>query len=251
MSRVLRSYKVFNKPYIINAMEEFEDCSSETENNEVLNKVDVQEMAMKKAEEIIKSANKKYEEIIKKAHEEAEIIRQNAIKEIETAKLVARQEGFDLGQKIGYEEAMKKIQSDIEEAQNLKKLIIEEKERIFKAVESDIINLVISSVEKILKTTVEFNKEYLINIINDGIRKSTYNQYLKIRVSEDDFGYIIENKVKILSSVEGLKDVEIEKDLSLDKGDIIIETPAGWIDCGLKTQIERLKEIFKGVMKDE
>jgi flagellar assembly protein FliH len=72
-----------------------------------------------------------------------------------------------------------------------------------------------------------------------------------VRVCEEDYEFVLESKSKILAMVENVDDVVIKKDLSLKRGDCVIDTDAGSIDAGLSTQEEQVKAIFDALLASE
>ena len=62
-----------------------------------------------------------------------------------------------------------------------------------------------------------------------------------IHVSADDYESAINDKDDIVSSREGSVNIEIIKDLSMNVGDCLIETPFGNIDCGIDQQLKEVK----------
>ncbi|MDK2794773.1 MAG: flagellar assembly protein FliH, partial [Caldanaerobacter sp.] len=143
-----------------------------------------------------------------------------------------------------------KAQALIEEARALKEEILEEKKRLYKEAESDMINVILEAVEKIVGKHVEEDKDLILSLIKKGMENYNAFDKVTVRVSEEDYEHCVKNKDKILKDVEFLDEINIVKDLSLRKGDCIIETNSGVINSGVTTQLKTLKSLFAGVLNE-
>ena len=200
--------------------------------------------AEEKARRIVTEAEKKAEEILKKAEDEKkEIFRLGEEQGFEKG----YQEGFQAGELKGYEEEKVYIQ----EAKDLKKQAYIDRDNLAKELEESIIDLSIKAIEKVIDKELERDHELLLNLIENGLKKSTYTETLTIRVSEGDYDLIDVNKNKIYMMTEGIDDIIIKVDHSFKKNEIIIETHSGIINAGLKTQIEQIQKAFKDLLQSE
>lgn len=184
-----------------------------------------------KANEIIESAQMEASQIILNANSEADTIRQNTF-----------EESKDEGYKAGYDEAMAEVEALKNEALAIKQSAVDEKQELIDGVEPELINLVINVLDKIFKKSVDINPQIIIALIKEGISNATVTGDLFVHVSSDDYDTVVSNKKDILALTDGNTNIEIIKDLSLNKGDCIIETPFGNIDCSLERQFQGLKQ---------
>lgn len=192
-------------------------------------------------------------DIIKKAELEAKAIRIDALKkaeeEIELRRHILKTEikeerskSHDEGYKEGYDEGLKESLKLKEEAELIYENTIKEREELLKNIEGETINLIINIVKKLLDDTVEMNPDVILVLIKKGLAETTLSGDISIKVSSDDYEYVLKNKEKIVPFMDSGSKLEIIRDLSLRKSDCIIETPFGNIDCSLDEQFNLLKE---------
>ncbi|WP_437341496.1 FliH/SctL family protein [Caldanaerobacter subterraneus] len=206
------------------------------------------------AKEMIERARQVQREILSKTREDIEKMLKEAEERAHEIEEKYRIKGYEEGYRAGYEEGYKKgeekAQALIEEARALKEEILEEKKRLYKEAESDMINVILEAVEKIVGKHVEEDKDLILSLIKKGMENYNAFDKVTVRVSEEDYEHCVKNKDKILKDVEFLDEINIVKDLSLRKGDCIIETNSGVINSGVTTQLKTLKSLFEGVLNE-
>ena len=215
---------------------------------------DIKKESADLAKQIIERARQVQQEILRKTKEDVEKILIEAEKKAKKIEEEYKEKGYQDGYTTGYQEGYKKGEEDakaiIEEAKTIKEEIIKEKQRMYKEAESDIVNVILLAVEKIVGKYVEEDKDIILNLIKKGMENYNAFDKVTVRVSEEDYEHCIKNKDKILKDIEFLDDVNILKDLSLKKGDCVIETNSGVINSGVSTQLKALKNLFVGVLNE-
>jgi len=201
-------------------------------------------------ERIVNNAEKKAAEIIDNAKTEAQNIIEDAIQnaEIKKNKIFenARQEGFAAGVSTAEEET-----ADMkEEAFQLLESAKREREAMFENAESDAVDLIINVIDKILCKTLDLDKSVVLNLVRQGFSQTTIAGNVSVRVSGDDYDNVEENKDEIFNVIDSNVNLEFIKDMTLGKGDCIIETPFGNVDCGLKQQFEGLKNSLYYILEN-
>ncbi|WP_099187225.1 FliH/SctL family protein [Tepidibacter mesophilus] len=197
----------------------------------------VKEDAMKEKNSIIETAHKEYENIINSANEKAEL-------ELDKYKQEGYQKGYEEGFKDGQEKSIDKYKLEIDKAISIKNDVIRWKKDQIDEIEKDIINLVINSVDKIIKIKLDEDDEIILNLIKEALNKLTFTEKLTVRVNVDDFEKVNSSRDKILAMAGNIDDIQIKVDKSLEKGDLIIDTNAGSINPSIKSQFKIVKEEF-------
>lgn len=220
--------------------------------NAVAKKTKIQNIEIVK--EMVERIKKLQSEIKEKAIKEAEIILAEARRAAIDIKNESMSSGYEEGFLKGYEEGLKKgndeVQKLISEAKSIKDEIIREKERLYKECESDMVNVILEIANKIIEINLERNNDIILNLIKKGLENYTAFDKVTVRVCEKDYEYCIKNKDRLLKNIEFINDINILKDLTLKKGDCIIETSSGIIDSGVYTQLKTLKKNFVGVLNE-
>lgn len=210
------------------------------------------------ADDIIKEANDEARRIIERAMEEAQVHLQEATQEVERIisdgmdqtieiKDKAKNEGYQEGQKEGFAEGRQVAQTLVEEALVVKEEAIERYRSLLEETEAEIMEMVIDICSKVLNQKIT-EDSYIVGLIKVAIDKCTYTTDIVLRVSEDDYDYVIMEKDKILVLCENVEDLIVKMDRSLKRGDCIVESPSGTIDSSIQVQLDyvvnRINEIL-------
>lgn len=206
--------------------------------NDILKEIEfIKEDGIKEKNNIIQTAHKEYENIINTANEKAKM-------ELDKYKQEGYQKGYEEGFEEGKQKSVDEYKSEINEAVNIKNSVIEWKKNQIDKLEKDIIDLVINSVDKIIKVKLEENDEIILNLVKEALNKLTFTEKLVIRVSAYDFEKVNSSRDKILAKAGYIDDIQIKVDKSLEKGDLIVDTNSGTVNPSIKNQFEIIKEEF-------
>jgi len=216
----------------------------------------------KKINEAKLNAAKEYEDIIIKAKEEAEKIISEAEKNTEKfleetylkSKAIldeSKERGFNEGYDIGYNEGKKVSDELIEEANEIKRDYLKEKDRVLKSIENDVIDLVLTISEKIIYQKLEDDKEVIISIILKGLDSLNARDKVIIRVAKEDYDIIELSKKRLLAMASLIEDIEVKIDNKLVRGNCIVETSKGNVDVSIDSQLEEMKTIVNMLLNRE
>jgi len=198
---------------------------------------DIIHKAKEEAAQLLREAEIEAENILKKAREEIENLRE------ETEK-IAREEGYKKGEELARQE----YESIIQEAQAIKNKCKEDYESTMESLETDIIELVLDIASKVVGDEIRNNQESILNIVRSTINACTNRENITLKVSEEDYEYVAENKDRIISMAGGIEDLEIKRDRALDKGACIVETAFGSVDGSYNTRLEDIKQAFYDIL---
>lgn len=194
--------------------------------------------AMYKAKELREDATNKALKIIADANEEAEAIRE-----------AARQEGYNAGLEEGNMEAMRRADVYLQDIQTQQDKQLEaEKQKLEELYEENQKALVDLSAQLIAKMTgilVDDYEPVMLYMINSAIAEADSSGKFVIKVSEDNYGYISDNKDRILGAMNPNIELEIFGDIKLDGRQCIIETDNGIIDLSMDVQVKNLITAMK------
>lgn len=244
LSRLIKSSRVVEEKYISR-----DNQLDLIKLNEIEAKKIISE-ALKKSDDIINEANVKANEILEEANLKAEKVLEITYNKVQEINEKAKSEGYNAGFDKGYLEGRKQSEILIEEAINIKKDFLNERKKILDSIENDVIDLVIQTIEKVINDKLN-DKETIIKIINNGLKKIDNSKILKIVISEEDYEIVKAKKNSILSYSSYIEDIEIKIDPNFKRGDVVIETSKGNIDTSVTTQIEKIKNIFKELLGRE
>lgn len=202
------------------------------------------EEAALEAREKIEDARIEHERIILDAYDAAKEI-------LEKAKVEGRDDGYKEGYDLGYNEGKTLFDSQINEAMQIKESAVETYKAMIDSAESEVIEVVISSIEKILNKTIDEDQSYIEGVIKSALEKCAFTTELTLRVSEADFEYANSIKSRIVILVENIDDLIIKADPALGIGSCVIDTVSGSVDSSVWAQFEQIKVIFEEMLIGE
>lgn len=206
--------------------------------------------------DILQSAQLEAGRIIEEAKEAAESFVQQAAADIESSKQQALEDGHRQGYEQGFEEgrlkAMTEMESQIQQAvdfaQRMQKVIDEEyKQRILES-ERHIIDIALSAVRKILAREIEENPMVVLPIVRSALEKVHDQEQITIRVSPDDFEFVMHAKIDLQMMVGREHSLSIISDRTVEHGSCVIDTSYGSVDARIDTQFEMMKKALQGVL---
>ena len=167
--------------------------------------------------------------LISRAQEEAGTIRDNAAKE---------------GYKVGIESA----QQDIGHLKNVIQNFMNSKNEVFEFIAPDILEISIDIARKIVKKEISQDPELILGTILDVLKTiSKEEPRINIRVNPSQIGIAKENIPQITESIGLESKTNVIPDDTIETGGCIIQTSNGIVDATIDTQLEIIKEAFKGM----
>lgn len=197
------------------------------------------------AEDIIEQARKEAELIIKEAQYEASRILENAQSELEQIRRAAEDEARRRGYEDGLRESKKQYEDLLREAQLIKESARVEYGKVISGIESDAVELVLDIARRVIGMELSSNRENVLHLVRQALDKCTNREKIILKVSSGDYEYVLENKERLLSMVEGISELEIKRDCSLKTGSCLVETQYGSIDAGAETKLKKIEEAFR------
>lgn len=190
------------------------------------------------AENIISDANAKATEIIENAKRDAEEIKKQAY---ESAFAEGKQAGYDEGSAKADSEYQTLINDANEELARLEK----EYNLRYNNMESEIVDVLLQVFENVTHTISEDNRDIVLHLINQVMNHIETTGDFLIRVSKEDYPFLVENQGKIYCASPKDINISVIEDNTLNKNQCIIETDGGVFDCSLDIQLEQLIKQIK------
>ena len=182
--------------------------------------------------------------IFKQKKQEIEHLLEKAKKEAEIIKKKAYEEGFIRGKNEGLELEKKRLSEVVHNLINGLSEINYLKEKMVEQLEKNMIILIKEISKKVILNETFTNKEIVKNLIKQALQQLIDKTHVDIKVSPQDFEYLLKFKKKFLEEVEGLKHINIIKEKKVKPGGFIIETDTEILDGRIE---KRLENIFKAI----
>lgn len=199
-----------------------EKLISDEEEQQYDNNAGILEDARKQAEDILEDAKKQAEDILKDAKE-------NGYKEgYEKGTIESKQKSDDLQTKLeaDYKSMSEKLQNEYDEK--------------YQVMESELVDTLMEVFSKVTLTIAEDKKDLVLLLIQRTLKDADANKDFLIRVSDVDYGFVMNSIDKLYDCVSLDSKIEVVRDNTLKKNQCIIETDAGAFDCSLDIQLEGL-----------
>lgn len=199
-----------------------EKLISDGEEQQDDNNAGILEDARKQAEDILEDAKKQAEDILKDAKE-------NGYKEgYEKGTIESKQKSDDLQAKLeaDYKSMSEKLQNEYDEK--------------YQVMESELVDTLMEVFSKVTLTIAEDKKDLVLLLIQRTLKDADANKDFLIRVSDVDYGFVMNSIDKLYDCVSLDSKIEVVRDNTLKKNQCIIETDAGAFDCSLDIQLEGL-----------
>lgn len=197
------------------------------------------------SDDIIKKAKHESELIIKEADCEAKRIISKAREEAEKEAKRQQEEAWQKGYAEGSEAAKTQYEALLTEAEEVKRRSIDERSNMLAGMEKDILELVINVARKVVAAELTVNREIVLQLLRDALNDCSSKESAAIKVSPEDYDVLNENMEEIMSIAGTSDGIEIKKDVSMKKGDIIVDTKLGGINAGIQTKLDKIEESFK------
>ena len=204
--------------------------------------------AREKGAEIITDANSRARTIIDEARHEADAYYNKIHEQAEAEAVELRESARCEGESLGRSEGKAAYDSLIAEAGRIRDDAEVEYARLLADAEGDALELILGIAKKVIGDEIEYKREKLICMIKDAFFHCTNRNEIILKVASADYDYVLENKDLLLSSVEGIDKFEIRRDLALEPGACLIETPFGNLDAGVSTRFSKIEDAFYHIL---
>lgn len=249
------SYKIIKSSSVVSdgckeIVTEFEDKSKSQQTK----------LAEDSAKAVIDSYDNLAKTMVENARKQRDDIFSTAYNQADEIKKDAYQKGYDEGQKKGYddgynkayEEGYKKnVDKALKEAEDIKnnasnvlKSAVEQKDSYLKQKETIIRNIIMDCIENVLKQEVK-DKDSLDNVVFEALSQVKNTKVFIIKAKKlycDEF----KNKIDLWKEQIPFKgDIFIIPDESMEDGTVVIERDNGRTTFGVDIALEKIKELFK------
>ncbi len=207
-----------------------------------------EELEIKKTE--LESLKIQSEEMKLKTQEEIKNILSDAEKQANEIKESAQKNGYDEGYEKGYYDGLAKAKSEIEQKfssliTNLQSIVqsaLEEKNKIIKSTEDDIIDLSTAIAKKIVISEITTNKNSIINLVREAIKRLEDREKIIIYTHPSDLDLIKSHREEFKELVDTIDSLHIIPDELLEPGECRLESKSEIIDTDINYQLGEIKK---------
>jgi len=181
----------------------------------------------------IEAIKQEVEDMLKEAREEAQAI-----------KVKAEEKGYDTGYIEGQKAFHMVIDNKLKELQEKEVALEEEKEAFIKDLEPKVAAII----QELLINMVgayESDPKLILYLVRLAFEETHMYGSFVIKVSDEDFDYLVEHKEELTRDLSSKVEVEILKDTNMRPNQCFVETQMGNIDCSLDLRLKSLSRELK------
>ena len=202
-------------------------------------------MGEQQAAASLENANAEAERIIEEARLQAEQIIADANKNADAAFEDAKQNGYYEGNEKAQEE-MNIKQAQLEaEFDNKRKELEQEYNNLKESIEPELVEVITDVFRKVTGVVAEDNQEIILHLINDVMHNADGSRDYVIKVSPDDYKFLVNNQGKIYCAMSREVNIDIVEDATLERNQCMIETNTGIFNCSLDIELNNLIKNIK------
>ncbi len=246
-SKIFKNYQVnVGSPFEIKSPLNF-DSIKKVSLNEIEDVVEEEIHRDQDPQELTDKAREQAQMIVEEAKREADILISTAESEISALKKTVEEEAWQKGYEDGLNAAQSEYAVLLQEAESIKIQAGQDYEKILESIENDTVEVILEIARKVICTEISINKEDILYLIKQAFEKCSNKEGIVLRVSQDDYSYVMDNIDALRSMIQGSPEFEVKKDASLNEGDCLVETLFGTIDAGVQTKIKKIEEAFRKI----
>ena len=182
----------------------------------------------------IQNINAEAEEILAQAQAQAGQIREEA-----------KKEGFNSGTIESERQLTEKKQELEQQHAQLARQLEEDYEQRRNDMEPQIVEALLSVFTEVTHTVSEDNKEIVLHLINNVLKNVENSHSYSIKVSPDDYNFVLNNQGKIYCAMNNEVNLDIVQDMALKQNECMIETDSGVFNCSLDVELHNLIKQIK------
>ena len=202
-------------------------------------------MGEQQAAASLENANAEAERIIEEARLQAEQIIADDNKNADAAFEEAKQNGYYEGNEKAQEE-MNIKQAQLEaEFDNKRKELEQEYNNLKESIEPELVEVITDVFRKVTGVVAEDNQEIILHLINDVMHNADGSRDYVIKVSPDDYKFLVNNQGKIYCAMSREVNIDIVEDATLERNQCMIETNTGIFNCSLDIELNNLIKNIK------
>ncbi len=202
-------------------------------------------MGEQQAAASLENTNAEAERIIEEARLQAEQIIADANKNADAAFEEAKQNGYYEGNEKAQEE-MNIKQAQLEaEFDNKRKELEQEYNNLKESIEPELVEVITDVFRKVTGVVAEDNQEIILHLINDVMHNADGSRDYVIKVSPDDYKFLVNNQGKIYCAMSREVNIDIVEDATIERNQCMIETNTGIFNCSLDIELNNLIKNIK------
>lgn len=204
-----------------------------------------QEEAVAQSAAALEDVQQQVSQILADANEQAQAIITDANEQAQSIIQQANEDGYQQGSLKAQQELEQRITELNQEYEQKKQNLEQEYQEKKQQIEPELIEVLTEVFQKVTHTVAEDNQEIILHLIESVIKENETCKDFIIKVSPDDYRFVVNNQGKIFCAMSNEVHVDVVEDDSMNKNECIIETESGVFNCGLDIELNNLIKNIK------
>lgn len=194
------------------------------------------------AQKLRREAEDEAERIVAEGRRKALEIEKDARKAFERERSEAEASGFQAGREAGYAEGKAEMERLVQRIHTVLERAQDKRSEILSETEQQIVDLVLLIARKVIKVISDNQRNVVVSNVVQALRKVKGRGDINIRVNVEDLKLTSEHTKDFIQLIEGVKNIRVVEDSSVDRGGCIIETEFGEVDARIASQLAELEQ---------
>lgn len=148
----------------------------------------------------------------------------------------------------GYKAGLEQVKEDLQQIKNALVDFSKAKQEVFEYIAPDILEISIDIARKIVKKEIEQDPQIVLDSILEVLKTISRDETkIVIKVNPSQVALTKENMPEIISSLGMDIKTNVVGDDTISTGGCVVQTNNGIVDATVETQLEIIKEAFKGM----
>jgi len=154
----------------------------------------------------------------------------------------------DTAAKEGYKAGLEQAKDDVQQVRIAIEQFLKAKQEVFEYIAPDILEISVDIARKIVKKEIGQDPQVLLETILDVLKAISKDETkISIKVNPAQLNLTKESIPEIISTSGVDAKINVYADANIDIGGCIVQTNNGVVDATINTQLEIIKEAFKGM----
>jgi flagellar assembly protein FliH len=213
--------------------------AAETEDNGIDAELEMKQRLLEKLQAQVEEEKQKAARYINEAKEEAQRLYEKAVNE-----------GFKAGYAKAQSQVSEERRVEKETLAGALKSLSAAREALYDEMEGGLLDLARCIAEHIIKTELQSNDEAYKNIVRSLIVTLKNQSNIILKVSKTEYEKYFADPTGDLASEISSSGIRVTQDMTLKSGDCFVETEYGYVNAGVRTQLNRLEFALKQIGAD-
>lgn len=157
----------------------------------------------------------------------------------------AREQGRAEGFAMGQAEADTETAGLMSTCEKIGVHVMEERERVLAENEADIVELAMSIARRIVNASIDVDETLVVEACRGAMRKAFQRGSMQVLAHPDDLDMLRDAGPALANELGGIQHMDFIEERRLDRGSVIVRTPAGEIDATVEGKAARIEQALR------